>query len=162
ALGGIDRLLMSRAFSAPARGADLLDVHRALTEAAPLRHRFFIEFAQSPIFPAYAVTGVARAAVTLGAGGGAAALAKDMLALFPVEEGCGAPAKEALAAWRDVGGGPLSLRGGAVFRVRPGGAVEVYRLEAHVALENEQLHTVGVAPALDGRTVADHLAGAQQ
>lgn len=162
ALGGIDHLLVNRTFTAPARGADLLDVHRALGEAAPARYRFFIDFSTSPMFAGYAVSGTARRSVTLSAAAGAEALAGELLALFSVDDGCGVPAKEALAAWRDIGAGPLGMRGGAVLRMRPGGGVEALIAEAHVAFEKEQFHTVGVAAARSDRDTAGHLAAAQE
>lgn len=159
ALGGIERLLLPRSFAAPARSADPLDVHRALADLTPGRRRFFVDLAASPLFAACAVTGTTRPAVSLSAG---ASLAKDLLGLFSMEASCGAPAKDALSTWRELGGGPLGLRGGALLRLRAGGAVEALPIEAHVTLENGQLQTIGSAEVREDRDMAGHLTEAQK
>jgi hypothetical protein len=156
AAGGITRLALGRTFDAPTRGADMLEVYRALRAAQPMRYHFFVEMAPSPMFSAYAVAAAGRTAARLSASSGAEALAKEMLALLSPEAACGSPVKEALAAWRDVATFPLGMKGGAVVRARPGGDVEVIRAEAFVALEEAQLHTLGVADVVAGRSAQAH------
>jgi len=119
-------------------------------------------FATSPMFPGYAVLGVAREAVTVGTAGGVDAAAKELGALFPVEAVCGAPAKDALGAWREIAGVPLGFKGGAVARVRPGGTIEVLPSAAYITFEEEQLHVHGVAEVVVGRDVAAHTAAAAE
>jgi anthranilate synthase component 1 len=160
ASGGPSRLRLGRRFSAPMRGADPFDVMRALRETAPGRHVFFVEHAVSPMFPAYVVTGVARSAVRLDASAGAAALSKELLALFPVEELCGSPAREALSVWRDIAAGGLGVRGSLIVRTRPGGVVEALAPHAMVTFEEEQIHTHGVADVVPGRDARAHTAAA--
>lgn len=154
-LGGPSRLRLGRRFSAPSRGADPFDVMRALREGASARHAFFVDHAATPMFPAYAVAGVAASAVRLGPSEGAA-LAKELADNLPVEELCGAPVKDALAVWRDIAAGGAGARGGMVVRSRPGGVLEVLVAGATVTFEEEQLHAYGVADVVPGRDARAH------
>jgi anthranilate synthase component 1 len=160
-LGGPAKLRLGRRFSAPARGADLFDVMRALREGAPGRHVFFVEHATTPMFPGYAVTGVAASASRYDAAADPA-LSKELLGLLPVEELCGAPAKEALSVWRDIAAGGIGVRGGLIVRTRPGGIVEALAPHVMVALEEDQLHVHGVADVVAGRDAAAHTEAAAE
>jgi anthranilate synthase component 1 len=155
-MGGVTSLLLARTFSAQTRGADLLDVYRSLPDAAPVRHRFMIDCAASPLFPAYGAVGAARAVVRLSAKTPREALLQEMRALFSIGAVCGSPAKDALAAWRDIASLPLGLKGGAVARARPGGAIEVMAAETFVTFEEDQFHTIGVADVVPGRGPGEH------
>ncbi len=161
-LGSLTELSFGRRFSAPPRGADMFDVLRALRDLSPGRYTFFIEYAKSPMFPAYAVAGVARTALRLHASSGAPALAKSLVDAFPIEQLCGSPAKDALSAWRDIASGGVAVRGSAIARTRPGGAVEVLRPHVMVTLEEDQLHTHGVARILEGRDPRSHTTAAAE
>lgn len=161
AIGGIDRLMLGRSFAAPARGADALDVLRALREAAPARFHFFVELAHSPMFAGYAAAGSGREIVRFEPSTDVDARAKELLELLPVEASCGAPSKDALPAWREVAV-PIGARGGLVARVRPGGAIDVLRVETAIALTEGQLHAYGLAEVVPGRDVKDHTAAARE
>ena len=161
-LGSLTELSFGRRFSAPPRGADMFDVLRALRDLSPGRHAFFIEYAKSPMFPAYAVAGVARSSMRLHASSGAAALSKALVDAFPIEQLCGAPAKDALSAWRDIASTGVAVRGSAIARTRPGGAVEVLRPHVMVTLEEDQLHTHGVAKVIEGRDPRSHTTAAAE
>lgn len=161
-LGGIEKLTLARSFVAPPRGADMFEVYRALRESAPARQHFFIELAGSPMFGAYTVAGAASASVHLSASAGADAFADEVFALLSTETMAGVPEKEALAVWRDVATLPFGMKGGAVVRASPGGAVELLRASAFVALEDGQLSTTGVAEVVKGRTVEAHTEAAAE
>lgn len=162
AMGGLDRVLLNRGFAGPPRGADLFEVFRALRALAPRRHHFFFELGSSPMFPGLTLAGTARTATRLTTSGDADALAKEMLALFPVEASCGGATKEVLAAWREIGGGPLAHRGSLVARARPGGIVDVLHTDAFVVLEGDQLHTLGIAEVTAESTPATHTAAIER
>lgn len=161
-LGSLSELSFGRRFSAPPRGADMFDVLRALREASPGRYVFFVENARSPMFPAYAVAGVARSALRLHASSGAAAISKALIEAFPIEKLCGAPAKDALSAWRDIAATGVGVRGSAIVRTRPGGVVEVLRSHVMVTFEEDQLHAHGVAKVIEGRDARAHTAAAAE
>ncbi len=161
-MGGITRLALGRTFASPVRGAEMFEVYRALRAARPMRYHFFVELAASPMFGAYAVAAAGNGAVRLSASDGVDALAKELLAALSTEAACGAPAKVALEVWRDVATFPLGMKGGAVVRARPGGEVLVIRAEAFVALEDQQLQTLGVADVVTGRDAGAHTEAAAQ
>lgn len=52
-----ERLILARTFRAPERGADMLDIYRALKLLSPSRHHFFFEFGASPMAEAFCVVG---------------------------------------------------------------------------------------------------------
>jgi anthranilate synthase component 1 len=164
ALGGIDRLMLPRTFKSQPRGADPFDVYRALREGASARHAFFVEMPASQMFPALTVAATGNASLRVAAAAPAdpIAAAKEMLGLFPVEPGAGAPAKPALAALRDLDVGARGMRGGAFVRVRPGGHVELFQGETVVTFEEEQLQACGVAQVVPGRDALEHTAVAER
>ena len=159
ALGGVERLRLPRTWKSQARGADPFDVYRALREAAPARHAYFVDMPASPMFGAFAVAATGDAAVRVRAGEGAAA---ELLALFPIASAAGAPSKEALSALRDLDVGARGMRGGALARVRPGGDIEMIRADALVTFEEEQLHAHGAADVVPGRDAQAHTAEAEK
>lgn len=155
--GGVDRLVLARELVAPPRGADMFEVYRALQIAAPAPYHVFVELAAAPMFSAYTVAAAAREAARLSGTVGAEAFAEQVFGLLGgVESICGAPEKEALAAWRDLTTFPFGMRGGLFLRARPGGAVDVLRATSYVALEDAQLTTMGFADVVPGRGVDAH------
>lgn len=164
ALGGIERLVLPRTFKTQPRGADPFDVYRALREAAPARHAFFVELPATQMFPAFAfaATGEASLRVSAAAPADPVAVTKEMLALFPVDPAAGAPGQEALAALRELDVGARGMRGGVLARVRPGGRVELFRADTLVTFEEEQLQAHGLAQVVPGRDARAHTEAAER
>lgn len=156
AAGGLTRLALGRTFVAPTRGADMFEVYLALRIAAPSRYHFFVELPASPMFGAFTAAAAGNEMRSLSALEGQDAIAKGLLAFLSPEAICGAPRREALAAWRDVASFPLGMKGGAVVRARRGGAVEVIRADVAVALDDGQLETLGMADVVAGREPSAH------
>lgn len=161
-LGGIDRLALGRTFVAPPRGADMFEVYRALKVSAPARHHFFVELAASPMFGAYSAAGAAEEARDLSSFKGQDAFAEAMYARLSAEAICGTPEKEALGVWRDLATLPFGLKGGAVVRATPGGAVQVLLASAFVVLEDGQLSTTGIVDVVKGRGADAHTEAAAE
>lgn len=160
--GGLQRLALGRTFVAPTRGADMFEVYCALKVAAKTRYHFFVELPATPMFGAFTVAAAGDEMRTIAAHAGEEAVAKELLAFLSPEARCGAPVKEALAAWRDVATFPFGMLGSAVVRARPGGHVEVIRADAAIALDGGQLETLGVADVIVGRDPAAHSEAAAQ
>lgn len=160
--GEITRLALGRTFLAPTRGADMFEVYLALRIAAPSRYHLFVELPATPMFGAFTAAAAGNERLTLSAQQGEDAIAKALLAFLSPEKVCGAPEKEALAAWRDVASFPLGMKGGAVVRARSGGAVEAIRADVAVVLDDGQLETLGMADVVPGREPAAHSEAAAQ
>ncbi|MFO0592413.1 MAG: hypothetical protein U0441_33020 [Polyangiaceae bacterium] len=154
--GKLQRLAIGRTFVAPTRGADMFEVYRALKVAAPMRFHFFVELPATPMFGAFAVAAAGDASLRIAAQAGEDAIVNELLAFLSPEVRCGAPVKEALAAWRDVTTFPFGMLGSAVVRARSGGHVEAIRADAAISLDNGQMETLGVADVIVGRDPAEH------
>jgi anthranilate synthase component 1 len=138
AAGHASEVVLARTFRSPLRGADPLDVYRALRMLSPSRHLYFVDFAESPFAPGLTIVG-ASPDTLLRRGGGVAeeaapgeaaaegapgpidALRDAFLACAPT----GAPRAGAAKIIRDLEGSTRHVFGGAVGFIGPGGTLEL-------------------------------------
>ncbi|MEZ4306772.1 MAG: hypothetical protein R3F14_01810 [Polyangiaceae bacterium] len=160
-IGGIDRLMLARVFKSQPAGAELFDVYRALREASPEGHAFFIDLPATPTFTAFALAATGATATTLTATSPVEVFTAELLAALPTADLAGSPAKDALDVLRDMESQSRRMRGGAFVRARPGGQIDLLSTDTAVFFEEEQFQTVGLAPIVPGRDTASHTAACQ-
>ena len=168
AAGQVTGLVLSRTFKAPLRGADPLDVYRALRLLAPSRHLYFLDFAESPFAPGLILVGASGETLVRRGGGvaegpaaaeGAAAEGDahpiDALrAAFTARAPTGAPQAAAAKIIRELEAGPRHVHGGAVGYFGPGGSLELAASQQTILLRHGYFEITAGAEISEGGDAA--------
>lgn len=154
--GELKDLRLARKLTMQTFDADPFNVFRALAENDEYTYAFFVDLPLSPSFGPFAVAAAGKHTAVVNAADGPAAISKSLTDIARVEQMVGAPAKEALTAVREIEADPRGMRGGVLARLRPGGAIELYRADVAVMLDEEQFQVVGSASVHNGRDAEAH------
>lgn len=164
AAGDVREIVLARTFKAPLRGADPLDVYRALRLLAPSRHLYFLDFAESPFAPGLTVLGASGETLIQRGGGGAeeraageGAAAEGALdaidalrEAFTARAPTGTPQAPATRMIRELEAGPRHVYGGAVGYLGPNGALELAAGQQTIVLRYGYFEVTGGAGIGEG------------
>lgn len=157
---GVEQLRLARTYSAPPRGADVLDAYRALRVLLPDAHLFFLDFTETPFSPGMTLLGAATALAERAPGSPASpggpgavidALASRLREVAPV----GSPLPAAAKLARAHEAGPRLLHGGAAGYLLPGGGMSMALSRAAALLVQGELTVVGSADIAEGEGLAE-------